>query len=148
MAGRMTDRHLTSVGIVGAGIVGLAVARQMAIQDTGVKIAVFEKEDHVAAHESRRKSGVGYAGVCYRPGSLKSRLCRRGAALLREFRQEHDVLYRQLGKLIVPSGHSKLPALASGHRRSTAMASLWMTLFSGASAACYSRAAHRPRQPS
>src|ERR1700688_287073 len=103
MAGDMTDRHLASVGIVGTGIVGLAVARQMTIQYPGVKIAVFEKEDYVAAHQSGRNSGVVHADVYYRPGSLQARLCRRGGALLREFCEEHDVPYRELGKLIVAS---------------------------------------------
>jgi len=109
----MTLRQLNSVGVVGAGIVGLAVARQVAIQYPGVRIAVFEKEDHVAAHQSGHNSGVVHAGVYYRPGSLKARLCRQGSALLREFCQEHDVLYRELGKLIVATDHSQLPALAS-----------------------------------
>jgi (S)-2-hydroxyglutarate dehydrogenase len=99
---------LKSVGVVGAGIVGLAVARELTRRFPGVSVTVLEKEDHVAAHQSGHNSGVIHAGVYYLPGSLKATLCRRGAALTREFCQQHHVRLRELGKLIVAANESEL----------------------------------------
>ena len=81
-------RSLNSVGVIGAGIVGLAVARELTVRFPGISVTVLEKEDHVAAHQSGHNSGVVHAGVYYPPGSLKATLCRRGAAMTREFCQE------------------------------------------------------------
>jgi L-2-hydroxyglutarate oxidase len=109
-----------SVGVVGAGIVGLAVARELTRRFPGVAVTVFEREDRVAAHQSGHNSGVVHAGVYYQPGSLKARLCLRGAALLREFCQEHGIALRDLGKLIVASSDAELAGLAEIERRSIA----------------------------
>jgi L-2-hydroxyglutarate oxidase LhgO len=109
----MTGTGPASVGVIGAGIVGLAVARQMSLQYPGIDVAVFEKEDRVAAHQSGHNSGVVHAGVYYRPGSLKARLCLRGASLLREYCAERDIRYRELGKLIVASDSSELAGLSA-----------------------------------
>jgi (S)-2-hydroxyglutarate dehydrogenase len=110
---------LKSVGVVGAGIVGMAVARELTVRFPGIDVAVFEKEGHVAAHQSGHNSGVVHAGIYYRPGSLKALLCRRGAAMTREFCQEHDVRYRPFGKLIVASSEQELPGLARIEDRAT-----------------------------
>jgi L-2-hydroxyglutarate oxidase LhgO len=90
-----------SVGVLGGGIVGLAIARELSTRLPGLAVTVFEKEASVATHQSGHNSGVVHAGVYYKPGSLKATLCRRGSALLRDFCVEHDVRYRELGKLIV-----------------------------------------------
>src|SRR6202012_950113 len=65
-------------------------------------------------------SGVVHAGVYYQPGSLKARLCLRGAALTREFCQQHEVPLRELGKLIVATRDAELGPLAEIERRATA----------------------------
>jgi (S)-2-hydroxyglutarate dehydrogenase len=109
-----------SVGVIGAGIVGLAVARELTRRFPGVPVTVFEREDRVAAHQSGHNSGVVHAGVYYQPGSLKAQLCRHGAALLREFCQEHDIALRDLGKLIVASSDAELEGLAEIERRALA----------------------------
>lgn len=67
---------LKSVGVVGAGILGLAIARELTLRFPGISVTVFEKEGHVAAHQSGHNSGVVHAGVYYPPGSLKALLCR------------------------------------------------------------------------
>ncbi|MBB4691255.1 L-2-hydroxyglutarate oxidase [Paractinoplanes abujensis] len=103
------------VGIVGAGIVGLAVARELTRRRPGRKVVVFEKEDHVAGHQTGHNSGVVHAGLYYAPGSLKATLCTRGRALLREFCQEKRIPYDECGKLVVAveSGETtRLEALA------------------------------------
>ncbi len=110
-----------SVGVVGAGILGLAVARELTIRFPGVAVTVFEKEDHVAAHQSGHNSGVVHAGVYYPPGSLKANLCRRGAAMTREFCQQHGVRFRELGKLIVAATEEELAGLAEIESRANAI---------------------------
>lgn len=112
-------RSLNSVGVVGAGILGLAIARELSVRFPGISVTVFEKEGHVAAHQSGHNSGVVHAGVYYPPGSLKALLCRRGAAMTREFCQQHGVAFRELGKLIVAVSEQELPGLAEIERRST-----------------------------
>jgi (S)-2-hydroxyglutarate dehydrogenase len=108
---------LKSVGVVGAGILGLAVARELTIRFPGIAVTVFEKEGHVAAHQSGHNSGVVHAGVYYPPGSLKASLCRRGAAMTREFCEEHGVTFRELGKLIVAASEAELAGLAEIEKR-------------------------------
>jgi (S)-2-hydroxyglutarate dehydrogenase len=110
---------LKSVGVVGAGIIGLAVARELTIRFPGIAVTVFEKEGHVAAHQSGHNSGVVHAGVYYPPGSLKASLCRRGAAMTREFCQENGVALRELGKLIVAASEPELAGLAEIEKRAT-----------------------------
>ena len=110
---------MKSAGVVGAGILGLAVARELTIRYPGLAVTVLEKEGHVAAHQSGHNSGVVHAGVYYPPGSLKGTLCRRGAAMTRDFCQEHGVRFRELGKLIVAVSEQELPGLAEIERRST-----------------------------
>ena len=105
------------VGVVGAGIVGLAVAREITRRLPGATVTVLEKESRVAAHQTGRNSGVVHAGLYYQPGSLKATLCRRGVPLLREFCTEHDVPYRELGKLVVALDASELGALDEIERR-------------------------------
>ena len=93
----MNDR----IGIVGGGIVGLAVARELSRRRPGVEITVFEKEDRVGAHQTGHNSGVVHAGIYYRPGSLKAELCTRGRALLRDYCAEHALPYDECGKVVV-----------------------------------------------
>ena len=95
-------RSTEHVGVIGAGIVGLALARHIVLHRPGTRVTVLEKENRVAAHQSGHNSGVVHAGLYYRPGSLKATLCRRGVDLLREYCAEYDHLpYRRVGKLLV-----------------------------------------------
>jgi L-2-hydroxyglutarate oxidase len=68
--------------VVGAGIVGLAAAREVALRQRGARVAVIEREPRIGAHQTSHSSGVIHAGVYYAPGSLKARLCVAGAAEL------------------------------------------------------------------
>lgn len=65
--------------MVGGGIIGLAVARELSRSIDAVDVVVFEKESTVGLHQTGRNSGVVHAGLYYAPGSLKARLCRRGS---------------------------------------------------------------------
>ena len=70
------------VVIVGGGIVGLATAMELLNRFPDFKVAILEKEDHIAMHQSGHNSGVLHSGVYYKPGSLKAKLCVRGKAAL------------------------------------------------------------------
>ena len=106
------------VGIVGAGIVGLAVARQLA--GSGVPVVVFEKESAVAQHQSGRNSGVVHAGIYYAPGSAKALMCRRGVELLRAYCSDRGLVWNALGKLVVARDDAETERLRELERRSLA----------------------------
>jgi len=91
---------IRSAGVVGAGLLGLAVARRLG-EATGAEVTVFDKEDAVAHHQSGHNSGVVHSGIYYPPGSLKATLCRRGGRLICEFCDEHGLEYNEIGKVIV-----------------------------------------------
>ncbi|MFC0865439.1 L-2-hydroxyglutarate oxidase [Sphaerimonospora cavernae] len=97
------------IGIIGAGILGLAVARELA--RAGAEVTVLDKEAHVAAHQTGHNSGVVHAGIYYPPGSLKARLCRDGVAMLREYCAEHGLPYDEVGKLVIAANRGELPGL-------------------------------------
>ena len=90
-----------TIGVVGGGIVGLAVARELTRRRPGTKVLVLEKENRLAAHQTGHNSGVVHAGIYYRPGSLKAELCSRGRELIRDYCLEHDLPYVECGKLVV-----------------------------------------------
>jgi L-2-hydroxyglutarate oxidase len=105
------------VAVVGAGIVGLAVARELARRQDGLRIAVLEREPRIAAHQTSHSSGVIHAGIYYRPGSLKARLCVAGARELYAYCDEHAIPARRSGKLIVATEPKELDPLAELERR-------------------------------
>jgi L-2-hydroxyglutarate oxidase LhgO len=86
---------------VGAGIVGLAVARELARRRTDSTVVVWDKEPRVGAHQTSHSSGVVHAGIYYRPGSLKAELCTRGRRLLEDYCDEHGLPFDACGKLVV-----------------------------------------------
>jgi L-2-hydroxyglutarate oxidase LhgO len=100
-----------SVVVVGAGIVGLAVSRQLTRSYPGVSVTVVDKEPTVAAHQTSHNSGVVHAGLYYRPGSLKATLCRRGVGLLRDYCADRAIPYEEVGKLVVAADRDEVPAL-------------------------------------
>jgi len=106
------------VGVVGAGLVGLAVARQLA--QAGVPVVVFEKEAAVAQHQSGHNSGVVHAGIYYLPGSAKATLCRRGADLLRGYCADRGLPWDARGKLVVARDEAETARLREIERRATA----------------------------
>jgi L-2-hydroxyglutarate oxidase LhgO len=94
---------------VGAGVVGLALARALARR--GESVVVLEAEAALGVHASSRNSEVIHAGIYYPPGSLKARLCVSGRAALYDYCRARGVEARRLGKLIVACDESELPAL-------------------------------------
>jgi L-2-hydroxyglutarate oxidase LhgO len=106
------------VGIVGAGIVGLAVARHLA--SSGVPVVVFEKEPVIAAHQTGHNSGVVHAGIYYAPGSAKATMCRRGVELLRDYCAGHSLAWDERGKLVVARNEAETVKLRELERRAAA----------------------------
>jgi 2-hydroxyglutarate dehydrogenase len=99
------------LAVVGAGIIGLACARELAQRHPGWKIVVLDKEPGIGAHQTAHNSGVIHAGIYYAPGSLKAELCVRGARRLYDFCDEHGIPARRSGKLIVAADESELDGL-------------------------------------
>ncbi|MFE2427938.1 L-2-hydroxyglutarate oxidase [Streptomyces sp. NPDC059373] len=90
-----------TIGIVGAGIVGLAVGREISLRRPGTRVVVLEKEHKPALHQTGHNSGVVHAGIYYPPGSLKARLCTRGRDMLRDYCADRRLPYDECGKLVV-----------------------------------------------
>ena len=109
-----------SVVVIGAGIVGLAVARQLLIDGPGEPVIVLDKEERVAAHQTGHNSGVVHAGIYYPPGSLKAQLCRRGRDLLGEFCAANGIRVEPVGKLVVALNEAERDRLAEIERRALA----------------------------
>lgn len=92
---------MTTFAVIGAGINGAAVAREITRRFPDSSVTVFDKADDVASHQSGHNSGVVHAGLYYEPGSLKARLCRRGVGLIRDYALANDVPYDECGKIVV-----------------------------------------------
>jgi L-2-hydroxyglutarate oxidase len=106
------DQQSYDLAVVGAGIVGLAVAREYLRRRPGARLIVIDKEQTVGFHQTGHNSGVIHSGVYYKPGSLKARLCVQGARLMYEFCDEHGIKTERCGKLIVAIRQDELPRLA------------------------------------
>jgi L-2-hydroxyglutarate oxidase len=106
--------------VVGGGIVGLAVARELQLRRPGASVVVLERESEVARHQTGHNSGVLHAGIYYAPGSLKARLCVEGMREMYEFCERRGVEHERCGKVIVATDESELSALDELERRGRA----------------------------
>ncbi|SAK95242.1 FAD-dependent oxidoreductase [Caballeronia hypogeia] len=97
--------------VVGAGVVGLAIARALAMR--GREVIVLESGEGIGIGTSSRNSEVIHAGIYYPRGSLKAELCVRGRDMLYEFCRAHGVPHRQCGKLLVATARNQIPQLAA-----------------------------------
>lgn len=106
--------------VVGGGIIGVAVARELSNKLDGVQVTVYEKEGRLAAHQTGHNSGVVHAGLYYEPGGLKARLCRRGVELLQEFCAVKALPYEACGKLVIAQTPEEQKRLDNIFARATA----------------------------
>ncbi|MCX2746088.1 L-2-hydroxyglutarate oxidase [Mangrovivirga sp. M17] len=97
--------------IIGGGIVGLATAYQLSIKKKGLKIAVLEKEDQLALHQTGNNSGVIHSGLYYKPGSLKAKNCVGGYKMLLDFCDQNEIKYELCGKVVVATDEFQLSQL-------------------------------------
>ena len=107
----MTSSTPKTFGIIGAGILGAAVAKELVHRFPRASVTVFDKAPHAAAHQTGHNSGVVHAGLYYQPGSLKARLCRRGVSLLADYTRTKRLPYEACGKLVMalhPDEHDRL----------------------------------------
>ena len=91
--------------VIGAGVVGLAIARELAL--AGREVVILEAEDAIGTHTSSRNSEVIHAGIYYPKGSLKAIACVEGRHLLYEYCRTHGVPHRRCGKLIVATDEAQ-----------------------------------------
>lgn len=105
------------IAVVGAGIVGLATAREIRRRRPDAEVIVLEKENAVARHQTSHNSGVVHAGVYYPPGSLKAQLCARGRVLMKEYCERNGVAYDECGKVVVARDAAEIPLLKTIEKR-------------------------------
>lgn len=108
------------IAIIGGGILGLSTAMQLSARAPHWRVAVLEKEEELATHQTGHNSGVMHSGIYYRPGSHKARFCVAGLNNLVEFCEENEIEYQQCGKVIVAANESELGRLQDLHERGTA----------------------------
>jgi 2-hydroxyglutarate dehydrogenase len=108
------------IAVVGGGILGMAVARELLARQPGARLCVLEAEDRIGRHQTGRSSGVIHAGLYYEPGSLKARLCVQGARELYGYCDERQIPYEKSGKLVVAVDESELGRLDELERRGRA----------------------------
>ena len=104
--------------VIGAGVVGLAVARELAL--AGREVIVLEAADAIGTHTSSRNSEVIHAGLYYTPGSLKARFCVSGKRLLYDYCAERGVPHANIGKIIVAVTDDEVAALRNYTEKSAA----------------------------
>ncbi len=108
------------VVVVGAGIVGLAVARELLRRDPKLQLGVLDKEPSIGQHQTGHNSGVLHSGIYYAPGSLKAKLCVQGQRELYSYCEQKGIPTDRCGKVIVASDDSEVPRLEDLMQRGTA----------------------------
>jgi L-2-hydroxyglutarate oxidase LhgO len=111
---------MVDIAVVGGGIVGCAVAAELAARCPGREIVLVEKEPRLAAHQSSHNSGEIPSGIYYKPGSLKAKLSVEGSRLMKEFCRDRGLPIEQVGKVIVATREDELPRLEELYRRGLA----------------------------
>jgi (S)-2-hydroxyglutarate dehydrogenase len=112
--------HRYDVVVVGAGIVGLASARELLRRRPELRLALIDKEPRVGAHQTGHNSGVVHSGIYYAPGSLKARLCVAGARELYAYCEARGIPTERCGKVIVATETSELDRLQKLYERGVA----------------------------
>ena len=115
----MTARPYDVV-VIGAGIVGLATARELLVRYPGLRLLALEKDGEVAAEQTGHNSGVIHAGIYYKAGSLKATLCTKGRGLLFDYCAARNIPVDRCGKVIVATDESELARLDDLYARGQA----------------------------
>ena len=101
----------TDFVIIGAGMLGLSMARNIKKINPGSSILILEKEDFIGQHSSGRNSGVLHAGIYYKPNSLKAKVCVEGAKRLKEWCANHKLKILNCGKIITTQSQELDPQI-------------------------------------
>jgi L-2-hydroxyglutarate oxidase len=108
------------VGVVGAGIVGCSIAREVKLRHPSKSVIILEKESRAGAHASSRNSGVIHSGINQKPGSLKAAMCVRGSTLLRDYCKESGIPMREVGTVVVARNDEESATIRELERRANA----------------------------
>ena len=103
--------------VIGAGIVGLSTAYHLLAANPAGSVVVLEAEETVGVHQTGHNSGVIHSGIYYEPGSLKARFSRAGERATKQFCREHDIGFRECGKLIVATTAAESERMTALERR-------------------------------
>ncbi|MGH9380337.1 MAG: L-2-hydroxyglutarate oxidase [Thermoanaerobaculia bacterium] len=114
----MSRTPAPDVAVVGGGIIGLATA--LALAHRGAHVTVLEAEAQPARHQSGRNSGILHAGLYYKPGSLKARLCTAGRRSMEAFLTAHGIPWQRTGKLVVATSQQDVERLDELEQRGRA----------------------------
>lgn len=107
-------------GIVGGGVVGCSIAREVKIRRPDKSVIILEKENRVGAHTSSRNSGVIHSGINQKPGGLKAKLVVRGSALLKDFCRQSGTPMKELGTVVLARTDEESATIREVQRRATA----------------------------
>src|SRR5438552_9677276 len=110
----------SDVIVIGGGVVGLSVGREITGRFPGKRVVVLEKEARVGSHQTGHNSGVIHSGIYYKPGSLKARTCVDGARRMKQFCDTHGIKWEGCGKVIVATDAGELPRLQTIYERGQA----------------------------
>lgn len=108
------------IAVVGAGIVGCAIARELRLRHPDRSLIVLEKEDRPGAHTSSRNSGVIHSGINQKPGSLKATLCVRGNVLLKSLCKRLQIPMREIGTVVLARTDQESTTIRELERRANA----------------------------
>lgn len=124
----MSENKKVDIAVIGAGVVGLAIARNLARK--GDEVVIFEEAHAIGTQTSARGSHVIHSGIYYAPGSLKARVCVEGKKLLYEYCEEKKIGFKKLGKIIIASSEEEietLEKLKSRAGKNSVMDLTWLT---------------------
>ncbi|MBM3924585.1 MAG: L-2-hydroxyglutarate oxidase [SAR202 cluster bacterium] len=119
------------VVVIGAGIIGLASARALTRRFPKTRVAVLEKEEQLAFHQTGHNSGVIHSGIYYKPGSQKAKFCVAGVDALKKYCRDHAIPYEECGKVVVATDESQLGRMEELYKRGTANGVPGMEIISG-----------------
>lgn len=103
--------------VVGGGIVGFATARALLTRNKRLHVALVEKENGPSVHQSGHNSGVIHAGIYYKPGSMRAKMCIDGLYKTYEYCNQNNIPYKKCGKLIVATEESQIKSLNNLYER-------------------------------
>lgn len=106
-----STKNSYDVLVVGGGIVGFATARALLTRNKRLRVALVEKENRPSVHQSGHNSGVIHAGIYYKPGTMRAKLCIEGLYKTYEYCAKNNIPHKKCGKLIVATNESQIKSL-------------------------------------
>lgn len=97
--------------VVGGGIVGFATARELLTRNKNLQVTLVEKENGPSVHQTGHNSGVVHAGIYYKPGTMRAKMCIEGLYRTYEYCTQNNIPYKKCGKLIVATKESQIKPL-------------------------------------